>query len=323
MVQISSDTLRYYDEIQLLNPDYINPSNNYRYYNEEQVRELLYIMELKDCGFNLEEVKRIIKLGMDNQPDGSKLAKLFEKKRLDLTGQRTKINASIAKIENKLKLLTKVTEGNVMTTKEKILIVDDAAFMRMMVKDILTKNGYEVVEAEDGNDGLAKFKEHRPALVIMDIVMPNMDGIDALKQIKKVDGGAKIIMLSAMSVPSHIADSLIAGAVDFVAKPFQADYLTAAVAKHLAEDVTIDSDEVARWCDENALLCKDGAKMSQDEINALLARAAKVACWYTETTPSHKGGEEMSSDETTPPRKGSEEMSPSEINELLARMTEA
>jgi len=79
LVKISPDTLRYYDEIQLLNPDYINPSNNYRFYTEEQVKELLYIMELKDCGFNLEEIKKILKLS-----DGSKIEKLFEKKKADL-----------------------------------------------------------------------------------------------------------------------------------------------------------------------------------------------------------------------------------------------
>ena len=271
MVQISSDTLRYYDDIQLLNPDYINPSNNYRYYNEEQVKELLYIMELKDCGFNLEEIKRIIKLG--DEPDEIKIAKLFEKKRGDLLSQRTKINTSIARIENKLKLM-KVTEEKGM--KEKILIVDDAPFMRMMVRDILEKqNGYEVIEAADGAEGIEKFKEHAPALTIMDINMLPMEGITATRAIKQIDNNAKIIMLSAMSEPKSIADSLISGAVDFIAKPFQAEKLTAAVVKHLAEDIELDFDEGKKWEGENSDI-KGGAKMLQSEIDELLARAAKV-----------------------------------------------
>ena len=80
-----------------------------------------------------------------------------------------------------------------------ILICDDAAFMRMMIKDILTKNGYNVAgEAENGMKAVEKFKEVNPDLVLMDITMPEMDGIQALKEIKKLDGGAKVIMCSAM-----------------------------------------------------------------------------------------------------------------------------
>ena len=76
-----------------------------------------------------------------------------------------------------------------------ILICDDAAFMRMMIKDILTKNGYNVAgEAENGMKAVEKFKEVNPDLVLMDITMPEMDGIQALKEIKKLDGGAKVIM---------------------------------------------------------------------------------------------------------------------------------
>ena len=80
-----------------------------------------------------------------------------------------------------------------------ILICDDAAFMRMMIKDILTKNGYNVAgEAENGMKAVEKFKEVNPDLVLMDITMPEMDGIQALKEIKMLDGGAKVIMCSAM-----------------------------------------------------------------------------------------------------------------------------
>ena len=90
-----------------------------------------------------------------------------------------------------------------------ILICDDAAFMRMMIKDILTKNGYNVAgEAENGMKAVEKFKEVNPDLVLMDITMPEMDGIQALKEIKKLDGGAKVIMCSAMGQQAMVIESI-------------------------------------------------------------------------------------------------------------------
>jgi len=113
-----------------------------------------------------------------------------------------------------------------------ILIVDDAAFMRMMIKDILTKNGYNVVgEAENGLKGVEKYNELKPDLVLMDITMPEMDGIQALKKIKEGDGGAKIIMCSAMGQQAMVIESIQAGAKDFIVKPFQADRVLEAVKK--------------------------------------------------------------------------------------------
>ena len=100
-------------------------------------------------------------------------------------------------------------------------ICDDAAFMRMMIKDILTKNGYNVAgEAENGMKAVEKFKEVNPDLVLMDITMPEMDGIQALKEIKKLDGGAKVIMCSAMGQQAMVIESIQAGAKDFIVKPF-------------------------------------------------------------------------------------------------------
>lgn len=115
---------------------------------------------------------------------------------------------------------------------KKILIVDDAAFMRMMIKDILTKNGYEIAaEAENGAKAVEKFKELAPDLVIMDITMPEMDGIQAVREIKKVDGSATIIMCSAMGQQAMVIESIQAGARDFIVKPFQADRVVEAVKK--------------------------------------------------------------------------------------------
>ena len=113
-----------------------------------------------------------------------------------------------------------------------ILICDDAAFMRMMIKDILTKNGYNVSgEAENGLKAVEKFKEVSPDLVLMDITMPEMDGIQALKEIKQLDAGAKIIMCSAMGQQAMVIESIQAGAKDFIVKPFQAERVIEAVKK--------------------------------------------------------------------------------------------
>ncbi len=114
----------------------------------------------------------------------------------------------------------------------KILIVDDAAFMRMMIKDILIKNGYEVVaEAANGVEAVELYKSHQPDLVTMDITMPEMDGIEAVKQIKAVNPAAKVIMCSAMGQQSMVMDAIKAGANDFIVKPFQADRVLEAVKK--------------------------------------------------------------------------------------------
>ena len=115
-----------------------------------------------------------------------------------------------------------------------ILICDDAAFMRMMIKDILTKNGYNIVgEAENGAKAVEKYAELKPDLVLMDITMPEMDGIEALKKIKAADANASIIMCSAMGQQAMVIESIQSGAKDFIVKPFQADRVLEAVQKVL------------------------------------------------------------------------------------------
>ncbi len=116
----------------------------------------------------------------------------------------------------------------------RILIVDDAAFMRMMIRDVLTKNGYEVLgEAENGQKAIEKYKELSPDLVIMDITMPEVDGIQAVKEIKQIDPNAKVVMCSAMGQQAMVIESIQAGAKDFIVKPFQADRVLEAVKKVL------------------------------------------------------------------------------------------
>lgn len=106
----------------------------------------------------------------------------------------------------------------------KILVVDDAAFMRMMVKDALKKGGYDdLYEAEDGAQAVEKYKEIQPDLVIMDITMPNKDGLQALKEIRGVNPGATVVMCSAMGQESMVIEAIKSGAKDFIVKPFKAD----------------------------------------------------------------------------------------------------
>ncbi len=104
----------------------------------------------------------------------------------------------------------------------KIMIVDDAAFMRMMVKNALTQGGYtDVFEAVDGQDAVAKYNEQHPDLVLMDITMPNMDGLEALKTIRAQDANAQIVMCSAMGQESMVIEAIKSGAKDFIVKPFK------------------------------------------------------------------------------------------------------
>ena len=113
-----------------------------------------------------------------------------------------------------------------------ILICDDAAFMRMMIKDILTKNGYEIAgEAENGAKAVEKYNETKPDLVLMDITMPEMDGIQAWKKIKEADANACVIMCSAMGQQAMVIEAIQSGAKDFIVKPFQAERVLEAVKK--------------------------------------------------------------------------------------------
>ena len=116
----------------------------------------------------------------------------------------------------------------------KVLIVDDAAFMRMMIKDILTKGGHEVVgEAANGLEAIERYKELKPEVVTMDITMPEMNGIDAIKEIRKIDPNATIIVCSAMGQQAMVIEAIQAGAKDFIVKPFQAGRVIEAVQKAL------------------------------------------------------------------------------------------
>ena len=115
---------------------------------------------------------------------------------------------------------------------KKVLVTDDTAFMRMTLKNVLEKNGYEVVaEAEDGGQAVELYDSHGPDLVTMDITMPNMDGITAIKKIMEKDPEACIVVVSAMGQKSLVIEALNAGAKDFIVKPFQPDRIVEALEK--------------------------------------------------------------------------------------------
>jgi len=118
----------------------------------------------------------------------------------------------------------------------KVLIVDDAAFMRMVLRNMLEKNGFEVVgDAETGAKGVQQYKHLHPDIVTMDITMPDMDGITAVKEIKSSDPAARIIMCSAMGQQAMVMDAIKAGAADFIVKPFQEERVIESLRKVLGQ----------------------------------------------------------------------------------------
>jgi two-component system chemotaxis response regulator CheY len=122
---------------------------------------------------------------------------------------------------------------------ERVLLVDDAAFMRRMLRDILTKNGLEIVgEAADGESAVERYQKLKPDLVMMDITMPGMSGIDAMRQIVTADPAARIVMCSVMGQQTLVLKSLEAGARDFIVKPFHPGKVMETVNKALERDDT-------------------------------------------------------------------------------------
>lgn len=115
-----------------------------------------------------------------------------------------------------------------------ILVVDDAAFMRLMIKDMLAEAGHTVVgEAVNGLDAIEKYRKLKPDLVTMDITMPDMEGVDALKEIRRIDPRAVVIMCSAMGQKQMIVEAIKSGAKDFIVKPLQTARVIEAISKAL------------------------------------------------------------------------------------------
>ena len=117
----------------------------------------------------------------------------------------------------------------------RILITDDTMFMRVTLRNILTLNGYEVVgEATNGLEAIKLYQELRPDIVTMDITMPEMDGITALKEIRSFDSLARVVMCTALGQKTMVVEAIQAGAKDFIVKPFQPDRVAEAMRKLVA-----------------------------------------------------------------------------------------
>lgn len=117
----------------------------------------------------------------------------------------------------------------------RVMVVDDAAFMRMTIKMMLQRNGFEVVgEAENGSVGVRKYRELRPDLVTMDLTMPEMDGIQALQEIKRLDPQARVVIVSAMGQESMVREAIMYGARSFIVKPYNEEHVVATLNKILS-----------------------------------------------------------------------------------------
>lgn len=115
---------------------------------------------------------------------------------------------------------------------KRVLIVDDAVFMRMALKNLLEKNGFQVIgEAENGAVAVKKYKELNPDIVTMDITMPELNGVEALKAIRKFDPSSKIVMISALGQETYVKEAVISGAKGFIVKPFNEDYIVQTLMK--------------------------------------------------------------------------------------------
>jgi len=120
---------------------------------------------------------------------------------------------------------------------KRILITDDTAFMRLLLQKILTENGYEVVgEADNGKESVRLFEKYRPDLVTMDITMPILNGVEALKRIRELDPNAQVLMVSAMGQKNMVMQALREGARGFLVKPFEKDKVLQAVAEVLGQE---------------------------------------------------------------------------------------
>ncbi len=120
---------------------------------------------------------------------------------------------------------------------KKIIVTDDAPIIRLMIKDILLYNGYDVVkECSNGKEALMAYKELKPDLVTMDIVMPEMDGIEALEKILEFDKNARVVMVTAVDQRESLMKAIRLGATDYIVKPFENDRVLSAVKKALGEE---------------------------------------------------------------------------------------
>ena len=240
IAQVSPDTLRYYDSIGLLKPAHIDNDSGYRYYTPKSAEIMVRIAELKEYGFSLKEIKIALEKSSEDLNNSDDF---YKRRYTELLQQRHRLDYIIEKLAAKIGDTDKKEGGIIM---KRILLIDDAPIMRMMQKDIFSKSGYEVVgEGENGLEGVELYKNLRPDIVIVNYVMPEMDGITAISKIREINPDAKIVMVSAMAKPAVIIDALLAGASRFVLKPFESETLLEKLVEALANDSDLDFEVLA------------------------------------------------------------------------------
>jgi len=161
----------------------------------------------------------------------------------------------------------------------RILIVEDAALMRLMIKNMLKNNGYAdaiIIEAADGFEVIQKYRAHKPNLTLMNLVMPFKDGLSAIREIKEIDSEAKVIMLSSTDLAMTVADCFVAGAVDYILKPFTDDKFISIVNKHVLENYELDAAKAEAWKAKIENLPKERARITQEEIDDLVYEFEKL-----------------------------------------------
>ncbi|WP_158301606.1 response regulator [Paenibacillus mesophilus] len=261
IVKLSADALRYYDEIGLLKPHRIDEASRYRYYSADQIGQIIAIMEWRQYGYTLEEIKELLLCTDDTQ-----LEQMIRSRIEQLSNDQAQTARSIEQLHQKLRRLNRGTSMEEKT----VLIIDDAPFMRKVLKEILEKQGYVAAgEAANGESGVALYAELKPDLVIVDIGLPDMDGIEVVRKIKELDIGAKIVMCSARGQIRTILSSLQAGASHFVVKPFHQQSLLEALEYTRKHDQEYDADTLhALNSDER--LCVLERKVTPETVHALL-----------------------------------------------------
>lgn len=268
IVNISANTLRYYDEIGLLKPHLVEDTNQYRYYSDSQIKDIAFILELKQYGFSLEEIKILVQDKSNNR-----LKPMLEQKLIELQGNIDKLKDRYVVLE---KRVSKINREEFKMKESKVLIVDDFVLARKMIRNIIEEYGYKVAnEASNGEEAVAAYNMLRPEIVIMDVTMPKMDGICAANEIMKENKNAKIIMCSAMSQVSIVLESIKLGARDFVSKPISSMRLIQA----MEEEKAINMERINNTCDmlEKSYNGKVPVRaLKQEEIDLIIFKGEKA-----------------------------------------------
>jgi two-component system chemotaxis response regulator CheY len=257
IVKISIDTLRYYDEIDLLKPHHIDTTNRYRYYTTEQVINIITIMEWKQYGFSLDAIKELL-----HSTDTERIRSAFLTRLQQLRVARSEIERSFELLQERISNM----EGEMTMIKKTVVIIDDSPFLRNIVTDILEKHGFTVLgAAENGETGLTMFTQLKPDLIILDIGLPGIDGIEVARRIKEQDNNAKIVMCSARGQIHTILESLKAGASHFVVKPFLPEALLESINFAFNNNPNYEHEAISSILRTN----ETGETISQEMINQL------------------------------------------------------